>query len=65
MATGNVSHGITANQALAALVSEGYLRGDVVAAIDSLIDTELELPQPDDHWVFTQGEVEALRAQLR
>jgi prevent-host-death family protein len=51
-------------EAVRTLTSEGFSRADVQTAVDSLIDAGLELPQPDDGYEFTEGEVDVLRDQL-
>ncbi|MBX6360057.1 MAG: hypothetical protein IRZ03_08255 [Acidobacterium ailaaui] len=57
---------ITAEEAVESLVGEGFDRADVIAVIDSLINSgEFQLPQPDDGWVFTEGELDLARDQLR
>lgn len=55
---------MTADDALIALVNEGYDRADVVAVIDSLINAGLELDQPDDATMLTAGELDLVRTQL-
>lgn len=57
---------ITAEEAVDILVGEGFDRADVIAVIDSMIDAgEFQLPQPDDGWIFTLGELDLARDQLR
>lgn len=52
---------LTADEAVATLTAEGYDRGDVTAAIDSLIDAGLDAEQPDTHTVLTAAEVDLVR----
>lgn len=51
-------------QAAQALMADGFSRGDVLATIDSCISAGLELPQPDDGYRFTEGEIDVMREQL-
>ena len=55
----------TAEQAVEILTAEGYAKDDVVAVIDSLIDAGLDLPQPDEGTVISNGEMQVLREQLQ
>ncbi len=56
----------TAEQAADLLVSEGFQRAEVLAAIDSLIDAGLDLvDQPDYEWLLSDIDMSVLRAQLR
>ena len=61
-----MSKSFTAEEAVDMLVSEGFDRADVIAVIDSLINSgEFQLPQPDGGWVFAEGELDLARDQLR
>jgi len=54
----------TGDQAIEALVLEGFRRADVAAGIDTAIDAGLVLPQPDDDTILTQDEVDQVREEL-
>lgn len=51
-------------QAVQALMADGFSRGDVLTIVDNCIDAGLDLPQPDDGYRFTEGEVQIMREQL-
>ena len=55
---------LTADQAVAILIGEGYDRAVVLAAVDSLIVAGLDAEQPDDGTLLTAGELDVLREQL-
>lgn len=52
------------DRALRILVDEGYEHIEVLAAIDSLVDAGLDLPQPEDGYLLTAAELDVLRRQL-
>ena len=55
---------VTVEQAIDRLTAQGHAEADVVAVVDALIAAGLELEQPDDGTVLTEGEVELVRADL-
>jgi len=55
----------TAEQTVTTLTAEGNPEADILAAIDSLIESGLELDQPENGRIFSAGEVDVLRDQLK
>ena len=55
---------VSMDEAVERLVAEGYDRADVEAVAGTLVESGFELAQPDEGYLLTAGDVDAIRAQI-